>query len=315
MTDIATDWTECVPIVLRESGLVIEAIAKARSLLPFALRGIDFDNDGTFMNDTVIGWCRDIGLEVTRSRAYRKNDQAWVEQKNGAVVRRLVGYGRFEGIAAAQSLARLYAAARLHINLFQPSFKLKTKTRIGARVIKRYHAPVSPLMRLLCHPAIGAAESNQLTALRATCDPVLLLAEIRAAQAELGQRVDRRGLMGGEAAPIVIDLDRFRTGLKAAWREGEQRPTHRRPYRRSKPLPRRAHMVDDYEAQVRAWLDAEPNLPAQVVLARLIEANPETFSARHLRTIQRAVKAWRGEMARKMILDGFSALTGAQVPG
>ena len=81
------------------------------------------------------------GLEVTRSRAYRKNDQAHVEQKNGAIVRRLVGYGRLEGLVAAKALARLYAAARLHTNLFQPSFKLKEKKRIGARVIKRYHPP------------------------------------------------------------------------------------------------------------------------------------------------------------------------------
>jgi hypothetical protein len=77
LTDIATGWTECVPILLRESGLVIEAIAKARTLFPFPLCGVDFDNDGVFMNEAVIGWCRDAGLEVTRSRAYRKNDQAW----------------------------------------------------------------------------------------------------------------------------------------------------------------------------------------------------------------------------------------------
>jgi hypothetical protein len=141
LTDIATGWTECVPIVVREGTLVIEAIARARSLFPFPLRGVDFDNDSVFMNETVVAWCREAGLEVTRARAYRKNDQAWVEQKNGAIVRRLVGYGRFEGVQSAQALARLYAAARLHTNLLQPSFKLKTKTRIGARVIKRYHDP------------------------------------------------------------------------------------------------------------------------------------------------------------------------------
>ena len=94
------------------------------------------DHEGLFMNEPVVTWCRDYGLEVTRSRAYRKNDQAWVEQKNGAIVRRLVGYGRLEGLASAQALVRLYAASRLHVNLFQPSFKLKQKTRIGARVIK-----------------------------------------------------------------------------------------------------------------------------------------------------------------------------------
>jgi len=96
MTDIATGWTECQPVVVRSGALVIEALASARTLFPFALRGVDFDSDGLFVNEPVAQWCRDKRLEVTRSRAYRKNDQAWVEQKNGAIVRRMVGYGRLE---------------------------------------------------------------------------------------------------------------------------------------------------------------------------------------------------------------------------
>ena len=100
---------------------------RARELFPFPLKGVDFDNDSAFMNEAVVDWCRAQGLEVTRSRAYRKNDQAWVEQKNGAIVRRLVGYGRFEGLASAEAWPRLYAAARLHGNLFQPSFKLQAE--------------------------------------------------------------------------------------------------------------------------------------------------------------------------------------------
>lgn len=84
------------------------------------------------MNDVVVPWCREQKLEVTRSRAYKKNDQAFVEQKNGAVVRRLMGYGRFDGVETARMMGRLYAAARLYINFFQPSFKLKEKRRESA---------------------------------------------------------------------------------------------------------------------------------------------------------------------------------------
>ena len=80
-----------------------------------------------------------------------------VEQKNGAVVRRLTGYGRFEGVETARVMARLYAAARLYINFFQPSFKLKEKRREGAKVIKRYHAPSTPCERALAHPNVAAA--------------------------------------------------------------------------------------------------------------------------------------------------------------
>jgi hypothetical protein len=136
MVDIATGWTECMPLVTRESGLVVQAMERAQSLFPWLVLGADFDNDSAFMNDVVVPWCRTQKIEVTRSRAYKKNDQAFVEQKNGAVVRRLVGYGRFEGVDTARMLVRLYAASRLHTNFFQPSFKLKDKRREGAKVIK-----------------------------------------------------------------------------------------------------------------------------------------------------------------------------------
>jgi hypothetical protein len=87
MVDIATGWTECLPLVTRDGSLVVEAMKHAQSLFPWLLRGVDFDNDSAFMNDVVVPWCREQKLEVTRSRAYKKNDQAFVEQKNGAVVR------------------------------------------------------------------------------------------------------------------------------------------------------------------------------------------------------------------------------------
>jgi hypothetical protein len=306
LTDIATGWTECMPVVVRNSVFVIEALAAAMRLFPFPLRGVDFDNDGLFMNELVVGWCRDQQLEVTRSRAYRKNDQAWVEQKNGAIVRRLVGYGRLEGLAAGRTLTRLYAAARLHTNLFQPSFKLKEKTRIGARVLKRYHPPATPMSRVLAHSAVAHDAKLRLRRLHAQADPVTLLAEIRAAQAELGERVDRRGT--DPAPPIMVDLGRFAASLKTAWQEGERRPTHRRPYRPRKPVPRRPSMLDDVRDQILAWLDREPAIPVATILEHLKSAHPERFFDKHLRTVQRAVKAWRGQQARRIILESTTII-------
>ena len=107
--------------------------------MPFPLLGFDTDNDSVFMNETVKTYCEEAGLVFTRCRPYRKNDQAWVEQKNGAVVRRAVGYRRYEGLEAAAALARLYTALRLFVNFFQPSFKLAEKARDGAKVKKTYH--------------------------------------------------------------------------------------------------------------------------------------------------------------------------------
>lgn len=187
LTDIATGWTECVPVVTRSAPLVIEAIRTAMELFPFPLRAIDFDNDGSFMNDQVVPWCRENGLIVTRSRAYKKNDQAWVEQKNGAVVRRLVGYGRLEGLGAMRSLNRLYAASRRQVNLCQPSFKLKAKWRIGARVRKAWDRPRTPAERLLTRTDISPTVREQVMALQAAADPVELMHLVRQAREDLGR--------------------------------------------------------------------------------------------------------------------------------
>src|ERR1700687_3710287 len=195
MVDIATGWTECLPLLTRDGSLVVEAMKHAQSLFPWLLRGVDFDNDSAFMNDVVVPWCRQQKLEVTRSRAYKKNDQAYVEQKNGAVVRRLMGYGRFDGVETARVMARLYAAARLYVNFFQPSFKLKEKRREGAKVIKRYHAPATPYERALTHPKLSNAIKRRLRSTYRSLDPVALLAEIRRCQDELGERIARRGLL------------------------------------------------------------------------------------------------------------------------
>jgi hypothetical protein len=81
MVDVATGWTECLPLVTRDGSLVVEAMKHARSLFPWLLRGVDFNNDSAFMNDVVVPWCREQKLEVTRSRVYKKSDQAFVEQK------------------------------------------------------------------------------------------------------------------------------------------------------------------------------------------------------------------------------------------
>jgi hypothetical protein len=189
MVDVATGWTECMPLVTREGGLVMRAMERAQSLFPWVIRGADFDNDSAFMNDVVVPWCRAQKIEVTCSRAYKKNDQALVEQKNGAVVRRLVRYGRFDGVETTRVLERLYAASRLHTNFFQPSFKLKDKRRDGAKVIKRYHVPATPYERALAHPRLSKVVKRRLRELYRTLDPVALLAKMRYAQAELGTRV------------------------------------------------------------------------------------------------------------------------------
>jgi Integrase core domain len=106
-TDVCSGWTEGVPLVAREQALVAEGLEVIRRQFPVPVLGIDSDNDSAFINDTLLGYCQQQGLEFTRSRAYRKNDQAWIEQKNGAVVRRFVGYDRLTGLVALELLQRI----------------------------------------------------------------------------------------------------------------------------------------------------------------------------------------------------------------
>jgi hypothetical protein len=224
LTDIASGWTECAPLVVRESSLLVEVLERVRQGLPFALRALDVDNGSEFVNETMMQYCLRHGIELTRSRPYRKNDQAWIEQKNGAVVRKLLGYRRFEGVAAAQALGRLYGASRLFVNFFQPSFKLAEKHRQGAKVTKRYHPPQTPCDRLLLDDAVSDEHKIKLRGLSETLDPLQLLEEVRAMQSHLVVLAD-----GGKpqiASPQGPDLSSFLASLSSAWRFGEVRPTH-----------------------------------------------------------------------------------------
>ena len=181
LTDIASGWTEAAPIVVREGSLVVETLERVRASLPFPLRALNVDNGSEFVNERLIEYCLSHGIELTRSRPYRKNDQAWIEQKNGAIVRKLLGYRRFEGLAAARAITRLYAASRLFVNVFQPSFKLASKQRDGAKVTKRYHPPQTPCERLMQADSIPTDTKRKLREIAANLDPLKLLEEMRGA--------------------------------------------------------------------------------------------------------------------------------------
>mgnify|MGYP001039955631 FL=1 len=223
LTDIASGWTECAPLAVRDGGLVVETVERIRRGLPFRLRALDVDNGSEFINDKLIDYCLSHGIELTRSRPYRKNDQAWVEQKNGAIVRKMLGYHRFEGLAAARAISRLYGASRLFVNFFQPSFKLAKKHRDGAKVSKRYHTPQTPCARLLLAESVSVESKEALSQIASQLDPLKLLEEIRAMQAHLVTLAD--GEMPPESSSDAPDLRSFAASLSSAWRDGEIRPT------------------------------------------------------------------------------------------
>lgn len=218
LTDIATGWTDCMPLLFREQTLLTEVLAQMRTQLPMAVLGFDTDNNTVFMNETVNAYCTANAIEFTRSRPYRKNDQAWVEQKNGAIVRRLVGYSRFEGLQATADFGRLYASARLFINYFQPSFKLAEKHRDGARVRKKYHSPATPYQRRLDNPRTPPEVARQVGTIYTTLDPACLLQDIRARQQRLVFNSDMT--LRKASSDNVHDLgmaSRLATAITSSW--------------------------------------------------------------------------------------------------
>lgn len=296
-TDIVTGWTEYVPLPVRESRLIVEALKAITKMLPFPVHGIDTDNDTAFINETLLNFCQAQGITFTRSRAYRKNDQAWVEQKNGAIVRRLVGHDRYQGEPAVKALMRLYRVARLYENYFQPCFKLASKTRDGAKVTKRYYDPASPYQRLR-ELDTTPADRAQLDADFADLDPVDLLHRIRQAQSELVGHAGRT-----LEADNSADLDTFVKTLANQWHAGESRPTHRKRRQnvsRKRTLPDR---LAEAWPIAKTWLENDPTLTSRTILERLQQDYPGQYESRQLRTLQRRVKQWRRDRANAMVQE------------
>jgi hypothetical protein len=229
----------------------------------------------------------------------RKNDQAWVEQKNGAVVRRLVGYGRLEGRPGAAALARLHEVARLHVNFFQPSFKLKAKRREGAKVIKQYHRPATPCERLLASDRVSPEGKEALRRTLAALDPVALLREIRQAQRELVALAVEDGSKSAETTSNALSA--FVESLSTAWREGEVRPTHRQSNRGPRTWRTRVDPFERVWPLVEQWLLEQPEVTAKQLFQRLQTQAGEAFQPGQLRSLQRRVKQWRSAIARALI--------------
>jgi hypothetical protein len=313
-TDVGSGWTEAVPLVAREQSLVVEGLRVVRHQLPVPICGIDTDNDSAFINEILRVYCQQGKIEFTRSRAYQKNDQAWIEQKNGSLIRRFVGYGRFTGLVAGQCLARLYRIIRLYVNYFQPSFKLRSKTREGAKVKKQYHPAATPCDRLLAHPSVSTTIQEALRAELAALDPLDLLHQIREAQSALA------ALSSGEwgHGPERESLEAFLAKLPELWRAGEARPTHRGVPSSPRPWRPRKDPFETVWSEILLWLQDDPESTAKSLMERLDREYPGRFCAGQLRTLQRRIRGWRHVMAAALVhtcLDGKDATEKPAVVG
>jgi hypothetical protein len=161
-TDVFSGWTELRALRNRAHRWVKENIVAIRSDLPFPLNGVDSDNGGEFINTVLLNYCNDTGVEFTRGRPYRKNDNCFVEQKNDLAVRRTVGYYRFDTHEEYQALREVYTHLCPLLNYFYASVKLVEKIRTGPRVKKVYEAPKPPYQRLLDSPLVSDEIKQEL---------------------------------------------------------------------------------------------------------------------------------------------------------
>jgi hypothetical protein len=189
--DVATGWSECIGVWGKGQHRVGAAVHQLRQRLPFTMLGLDSDNGSEFINHHLYTYCRREGITFTRSRSYKKNDSCHVEQKNWSVVRRLVGYDRYRSQAALEALNRVYGLLRLYTNFFQPTMKLVSKTRHGARVHKVYDTAKTPYQRLLESGLLPQAKRVELAATYHGLNPVRLLSQTNANLEQLWKMAER----------------------------------------------------------------------------------------------------------------------------
>jgi len=172
VTDIATGWVETRAVLGKgQTGIVreLESISRA---LPFPLRGVDSDNGSEFINQHLVRFCRDREIQFTRSRPYKKDDNAHIEQKNWTHVRKLLGWERYDSPEALAALNDLYShELPLMMNLFQPAVKLSQKIRVGSRLKRCYSPAQTPMDRLVAHPDVSPETVQRLRELRAGLNP------------------------------------------------------------------------------------------------------------------------------------------------
>ena len=330
MTDVVTGWTECQALLFRGQEAVVRAISQLTEQMPMPLLGLDTDNGSEFLNNVLLDYCTHHGIDFTRCRAYKKNDQCFVEQKNGAIVRRFVGYDRFEGIEACRILTELYRHLRLYINFFQPSLKLISKQRQGSRVVKKYDQAQTPYQRVLAAQNISSESKAALKLQFNALDPVDLQNKIAFLQDALWQHANlpsnpviqpditspytvepapTRQLQNSsdpiqepemaalETPELTIQANQLDEKVTQRFYRHSPRQRNNYPgprYWRTRPDP----FIDVWD-EVQESLEQQPHLAAKTLFLQLQKKYPGRFSDGQLRTLQRRIRDWRIDYAER----------------
>lgn len=201
LCDVCTGWTERRALKNRAACWIKSALEEVRQDVPFAVTHLHPDNGAEFINLNLYRYCKANHIQLSRSRAGRKNDNCWVEQKNFDAVRKLVGYARYSSPEALQALNALYRLHGLLQNYVLPSVKLSHKRRIGSKVLKSYDKPLTPAQRVLMHPDISQEVKERVRRINARLDPLALADEVLQLQRRvLAMAEDLSGVRAAGAA-------------------------------------------------------------------------------------------------------------------
>src|SRR3989344_5566416 len=178
-TDIATMWFESEPVMGKAQERVVEGLQEIEKRIPYSQRGIDSDNGSEFINRQLYEYCLKKKIIFTRSRSYKKNDNAHIEQKNYTTVKQVLGYQRFDTEEVFTLMQKLYRGPlRLYINFFQPSVRCIEKKRVGSKIKKIYDTAKTPFERVVAHSRIPETTKETLTRLFESLDPFQLRKEV-----------------------------------------------------------------------------------------------------------------------------------------
>jgi len=288
LTDVATGWTECLPLLYRSQETVLAALQQARLLFPFPILGIDTDNGGEFINEAVIAYCEQAHITFTCGCPSVKNDQCFVEQKNGAIVRQVVGYDRLVGEHAYRQLTELYRALCLYVNCFQPSMKLLSKQREGKKVGYVYDLAKTPLQRLLLSGVLPAQKRQELLKVAHALDPIRLLHQLEQLQQAIFHCA--AGCSPFISSPVsdplyVFSVEQCTAGRLPAERNAAApkaglETLYREQERRKRVLGWRRTHKDPFEGeweQIFSWLQANPERSSGDIFRELQRRSPGRY--------------------------------------
>jgi hypothetical protein len=265
ITDVETSFTEFSAIQGKQDETVLAALESLLQRVPFEVKGIDIDNGSEFLNFGMAEFCESRGIKFTRGREYRKNDQCYVEEKNGSIIRRHAGYQRLEGSQTHKALLELYSSLRIFVNYFQPSAKLLSKERRGAKVRTKHLPAKTPVTRLLESHWLSEQQKQRMEMMFQSLDPVALLRNIQIAK----EKLSRSG-----ASQKAVKIHRHAT-VKG-------RPSGSRNKKTAKHLP-----------LIHSIMSANPALSATQLREELVKKMPNPFAAYSRNAFIGYCKTWR----------------------